>query len=267
MELQLRLDLGSLATQKLMMGNDPALVGRVHDAIGHIAAATRANWQVAVHKAKLWSGEREAYADSITWKYTGPMKAEVATDYKNAFQIENGRPAYDMKRMLDTSLKVRTTKGGKRYLIIPFRHNTPGHTAHASSMPDHVYAAAKNLVGSAVKGIGTRLSGTGAMDPKTRNPLTVPQAQYAWGGRLGAGAMGPNPKGKSDRFAGMVRMLEQSGKGKPKSVYLTFRVMMEGSAGWVIAARPGMGIADKVTQEMQATAASEIRAAAAGVVG
>lgn len=241
-------------------------LARLHSAVQNVAINTAAEWQTAVHKAKLWSGEREAYAASISWKMTGDLSAEVSADYRYAQQIEQGRPARDLKRMLDTSMKVRTSKTGKRYLIIPFRHNTTGYNAHAPDMPDHVYRQAKKLKPSSVTGMGSRLSGTGAHDIHNQQPIRVPQAKYLWGGRLGAGSMGPNPKGKVDRYAGMVRFLDTSTKGQKKSVYMTFRVMVEGSPGWVIKPQPGLHIAQDVADKMRPHAQEEFLAAIKGEI-
>lgn len=224
------------------------------EAVGAVAQQTAVNWMAAVQDAKLWVNEKDAYAASIQTKMTGAYSALVWSDYKLAEEIENGRPPRDLKRMLNTSLKVRTTKSGSRYLIIPFRHSTPGQNATGPSMPDHVYAAAKKLKPSHVTGMTERLSGTGAMDVKTRQFLTVPQRTYQWGGRLAPGSMGPNPKGKSDRFAVMVRFNDPKKKGPKYSAYMTFRVMSEKSSGWIIPAKPGLKIAHGVVREMQPVA-------------
>lgn len=261
-EIALRVNLSQLATSSPIING--AVLARLSEAVKHVSAKTATVWQTSVHKAKLWSGERSRYADSIGWRMTGTLSAEVYATYNQAQGIETGRPGRDLKAMLHTSMKVRTTKGGKRYLIIPFRHNTPGNNAHAHDMPQHVYDAAKKLKASKVTGMGSRASGTGAMDVKTRKPVHVAQATYLWGGRLPAGSMGPNPKGKVDRYAGMVRMEETSGKAK-KSTFLTFRIMMEGSSGWVTKPQPGLYIAKEVTDQMRPDAIEEFKNAVAGV--
>jgi hypothetical protein len=211
----------------------------------------RQRWQEAALRAPLWEGERAAYAASITTRMTGPYAGEIVSDYKYVEDIETGRPAYDMKRMLNTSMKVRVSKKGKRYLIIPIRHNTPGSTAHAPAMPKNVYAAARQLAPSRITGHGRRLSGTGAYHIPSRSPYTVRSRQYAWGGRLEAGHDRKLLPGKKDRYAGMVRFA--AGKG---STYLTFRVMVEGSSGWVKRPKPGLHIAKAVAQSLERDAAS-----------
>jgi len=62
----------------------------MHQTVKAIAQQTAADWQHAVYKAKLWSGEKDAYAQSITWKMTGDFSAWVSTDYKHAAEIETG---------------------------------------------------------------------------------------------------------------------------------------------------------------------------------
>lgn len=235
----------------------------------NLSAAVRATvetgeerWRQAVQSAPLWSGEAQAYSASIKGVITGAFSGEISSNYKYVEDIESGRPAYDMKRMLDTSMKVRISKQGYRYLIIPFRHNTPGNSAHANAMPKAVYAQARQLAPSRVTGHGTRLSGTGAWDIKTKAPAEVRQRAYKWGDRLAAGtARKLQPHHKSDPYAGMVKMNTTTPGGKTSSSYLSFRVMSERSGGWIIPARPGLWIAKAVAESLQRTAEAEFPAA------
>lgn len=247
----------------------------VNQAVYAIAKQTAANWQEAVMRAKLWSGEKDAYANSIKFTMTGDFTAMVESNYKHASEIETGRPARDLKKMLDTSLKVRRTKDGTRFLIIPFRHNV-------TAMPPHVQGAAAGLEASKIVAQGQRRSGelTGfkvgigmvpfsekrqrqnpfASSIATHSPVTVTKNSYAWGGRLLPGSMGPNKPGKTDRFAGMVRF-DTSTPGAPRSSYMTFRVMSERSSGWIVPAQPGQYIVKKVVDDMQPKAEAVLQEA------
>lgn len=256
----------------------------VHQAVKAVTFQTAENWKTAVYKAKLWSGEKDAYAASIKAEMTGDFSGLVSADYKHAVAIETGRPPRDLKEMLNTSLKVRRTLDGRRFLVIPFRHNTPGNTAHASSMPDHVYEQAKLLQPSKIvkqtqrlSGEVTRISPAYGMertrsqprflsDISTRKAMLVNKNAYAWGQRMLPGSMGPNPKGKVDRYAGMVRFDTSSG-GQKSSAFMTFRIMMEGSKGWVVPAQPGQFIARKVAQDMQPLAEQAFQAAIKATTG
>jgi hypothetical protein len=252
-EFRISVDLRSIpaAGQYVMARALPLL----RQAVTAVAQQTRANWMEAVQRAKLWSGEKDAYAGSIKWEMTGELEALVWTDYKYAEEIENGRPAKDLKTMLNTSLKVRTSKKGKRYLIIPMRHGTPG--SNANPMPQGVYAIASQLSPSRIVGQGTRPSGTGAFDFKTRQPIQVPRNIYAWGGRLvGAAAAGGNKNHER-----MYRFDTTTPGGKRYSSYLTFRTMMEGSPGWIIGPRPGLHIVRTVVDEMKPLAEKAFEAA------
>jgi hypothetical protein len=254
MKYDVRIDLGALL-DGVGSAIDAAVLPTVHQAIKAVAAETAYRWKDSVAKASLWAGEKQPYMDSIRWLMVGDFSAVVSTDYDLASDIETGRPPRDMKRMLDTSMKVRTVEhgknAGKRYLIIPFRHNTPGHVAMAQAMPSEVYKKARMLDASTVTGMGSRLSGTGAMSMKTKAPITVPQRSYKWGDRLPPGA-GAKLKDyhSHDRYAGMVRFNTSAGKGKSSS-YLTFRVMMEGSPGWIIPAKSGLYLAKAVRDQME----------------
>lgn len=259
-EYKISVDLGPLfaANGDIAQSIFP-LVGQ---AVRAVAEEGAFRWKSAVMKAKLWpEGEKAPYVESIKWQMVGPMTAEITTDFKLAGEIETGRPARDMKKMLQTSKKVRAASGGphkgQRYLIIPFRHNTPsgsGEGAYAPQMPADIYLKAKVLAPSKILPPGTiksaqRLSASGHM---------VAQHSYQWGGRLPAG-LAPKlaPHHKSDPYAGMVRFNTSVGKTK-SSAYLTFRVMGEWSQGWVVKARPGLYLAKGVAEGLQPVLESAI---------
>lgn len=271
MELRLSIEVPSLSQARMILRRETFPL--LEQAVRAVATQTAANWIEAVQRAKLWSGEKDAYASSIQWKMTGDFEAEVWTDYKHAQDIETGRPPRDLKAMLNTSTKVRRTKDGTRFLVIPFRHSTPGNSAHGNDMPQHVYNQARMLAPSRIVGQGQRRAGelTGfamgfGMVPYsekrqrrspylkstgTRADVMVTKNVYSWGGRLVAGSMGPNPKGRTDRFAGMYRFDSTTPGGKRSSVYMTFRIMSEKSSGWIVPAQPGQNIARQVIDAMR----------------
>lgn len=249
-EFKISVDLSGIAAAGGII--DQQVLPLLSQAVRVVAQQTAINWQEAVQRAKLWSGEKDAYSASITMKMTGPFSALVWSDYKYAEEIETGRPPRDLKIMLNTSLKVRTSKKGKRYLFIPFRHNTPGNDALAPAMPPDVYAMAKDMTPSSIIGQTQRLSGTGAYDMKTQQRLTVPANLYRWGGSLPAG-LAPKLKSshRADPYAGMYKFNTTTPGGATSSAFLTFRTMMEGSPGWIVPAQPGLYLAKKVADEMQ----------------
>jgi hypothetical protein len=166
--------------------------------------------------------------------------------------------------MLDTSEKVRRTKSGKRFLVIPFRHTV-------GSMPAGVRSQATKMSMSRVMaesqrpaGEITNLSPKSGMhaskkqsaylsNPVTKSHAMVASRSYQWGSRLTGAALkkGGADAATSKRMAGMVRMNTSTPGGAKSSAYMTFRIMMEGSQGWIIPAQPGQFIAKKVSDAMQ----------------
>jgi hypothetical protein len=227
-----------------------AIEAAADQALHDLATEAGKKWARAIYDAAgLDGGTRYDYAKTLHVDRTGWLNYTVTADYPKAGRIEEGTPGRDLKRMLQTSNKARQGKKG-RYLIIPFRHNTPGQTAHARAMPPDIYArlTQKDAAGrdtfqvSRVLNTGTRISATGQ---------TVPQAKYQWGGRLPAGLAPLAPHHRSDPFAGLVRMDTSTSKSR-SSAYLTFRCMSESQHGkWLIPARTGLHIVRDVTAEIQ----------------
>lgn len=249
-EFRIAVDLSAVIEEAGNVVNERVLP-LLSKAVRDLAEQTASNWAEAVQRAKLWSGERDAYVASIQWKETGPFSALVWSDYKHAEEIEKGRPARDLKEYLNTSHKVRLAGDGKRYLIIPFRHNTPGNGALARAMPKSVYAIAKTLTFSRDIGKRQRVSGLQASDIRTRGPLMVTRTKYLWGESLPDGhGRRLRAHHRTDQYAGMYRFQTTTPGGKTSSEYLTFRVMKEGQQGWIIPPKAGLHLAENVAREM-----------------
>lgn len=240
----------------------------LNQAVRAVAQQTAADWQKEVQQAKLWSGEKDNYAQSITWRMTGDFSAVVEAGYKHAAAIETGRPAYDMKQMLGTSTKVRRTESGKRFLVIPMRQNVKKLQAAG------LYGAAKVLEASIITGQTTRAAGEVThlspkagmskaskqtpflSDPRTRSEAKVAQNIYAWGQKLSRTDAGQH------KWAQNLYKFDTSTPGGGKSsAYMTFRIMMEGQSGWILPAQPGQHLAKKVTDAMRPKAQAAFAAA------
>lgn len=256
MNLKISFDLGSLLDVKAIVNKQ--VFPLLNQAVRAVAQQTAAEWQQEVYQAKLWVGEKDAYAQSITWRMTGDFTAVVEATYKHAQAIETGRPAYDLKQMLNTSTKVRRTEDGRRFLVIPLRHNVSKLQAAG------LYGAAKALEASAVIGQGQRPSGEVTyLSPKsgmskspkqspflsslkTKGAMMVPQNNYAWGQKLSRADAGEHKWAQN-----LYRFNTSTPGGASSSAYLTFRVMIEGQTGWIKKAQPGQYLAKKVTDKMQ----------------
>jgi hypothetical protein len=250
-----------------------AVFPMMSQAVRAIAAHGAADWKARVMKAKLWSVEKDAYAKSINWKMTGDFSARIESDYKYAADIETGRPARDLKDMLNTSTKVRRTEDGRRFLIIPFRHNTPG---AKGGMPGSVHLLASAMAPSKIVSTGKRQSGEVVRlspnfgmskgrpnanylsNTSTKAANLVTSRNYAWGGRLTAAAL-KNAGADAEmtrRYSGMVKMQTSTPGGAKSSAYMTFRVMMEGSKGWIVPAKSGLFLAQKTANDLQPKASA-----------
>jgi hypothetical protein len=256
----------SFDAASLIKGLHLQLETAITQAVQTTALTAQAAWkQTVLQTPGLWQPIKERYADSIRVEYDASgMGARIYSDDPMATPIENGIPARDMKRILDTSLKTRVAKNGKhagqRYLIIPFRHNTPGNTALAGSMPQAVYSQAKELTKSSVTRLSFRKNQLGVMGftgAQAGSKLLVRSREYKWGDRLSGVDI---PK----RFKGMYRFNTSSG-GQNSSAYLTFRVMGEWSSGWVIKAQPGRFIVNAISEQAREMLKTEVTAAIASV--
>lgn len=172
--------------------------------------------------------------------------------------LEDGVGGFDMKKMLQTSDKVKISKDGKRYIVIPFRHGIPG-TVGFRSMPKEIYTEAKSLRHSITSGtfregsIRFALTKNDADLLKSHNVTKVIRNVYQWGDRL-KDVDWPLEKAhhKASIYEGMVRFQNNPNVNREKfstgkfvlnehqstdfhgdhSSYFTFRIMHEDSTGW-----------------------------------
>ena len=177
-----------------------------------------------------------------------PYSGSIINSAPHASYIEEGTQPHDMKRALFTSPKVKISKKGKRYLIIPFRHGTPSAGSHEGgvganramlqTMPKSIYAQAKAMA------LGQQLRGTKDYGRRTqiaqRNPKDLSQLQirknpYTW---------------KSGQYEGMTKVRSHPTAGGHH--YMTFRIMHEDSQGWWHPGTPPLKLAENTAKEMEA---------------
>lgn len=234
-------------------------------AVKMIASAAHGQWLSYAQGAPLPGGRSMtprsgAYLKSIQLRQIDALHWEIFSDAPYASAIESGTGPYDLKRMLQTSDRVRRTKSGKRYLIIPFRWGTGTGSGQGVSfgrqvMPAQIHQIVSQLTPSRITGMGQRESGNhpGRM---------VPQASYHWGGRLAFSEALNAGIGQqmARRTAGMVRF---DNPGGGHSQYLTFRVMSEDSPGWIRPAQPGFYPAKSAVDTLRPVAEKAFAAALA----
>jgi hypothetical protein len=233
-----------------------ALANRVHQ-----------RWLNAIQNAKLSDAEKHDYANTLTVTRVNSCDYLVSSDYRKAVEIETGRPLRDLKQMLQTSLKTRRTKDGRKYLCIPFRHGTPKTTV-LTPMPKAIYDDYASKMGpSIVQRMSTRLSATGHTVPQSVTLWDKKGNEFTTGkGRnkkthlsIGALPAGLAPKlaphHATDIYAGMRKVLDAP--SDKAAGYLTWRRMIEGQTGWIVPAKPGLflvqGMIDNMHQDESKT--------------
>jgi hypothetical protein len=219
------------------------------------------------------SGE---YLRSINQRKTGDFSGVVETFLPRADTIEKGAPARDMHDLLASSLKVRiSSKTGKRYLIIPFRHSPNANNVMRDNfMPAAVHDWWKTATPSSVRSgyerrpVHSNL--VGALKPENAvyrlkgGLLTVPQRRYDWGDRLTADHLRAMKMNESQvrRMQGMYNFRRPGKKGgAAHSQYITFRTMVEGSPGWRVPAREGYWPAKTTANMLQPVAEERFKRA------
>jgi hypothetical protein len=243
----------------------------VNIAVRLTANEIRESWQEQIYRlAPPYC--RDAAVDSIVNRDTGPFSNEISSNHAAVVGIETGFPSRDLKQMLQTSSKTRAFKNGKKYLIIPIRHNTPGHDAHAQDMPKAIHDQAKKMGPSKITGKFLDVNAHGDVEMRQRyqwdkagDPFKSSKKTLLSIGALPAGlAPKLQTRHKTDPYAGMRRMDTSSGKQK-SSAYLTFRIMHEDSTGWIIPAKPSHPIVHDIAQQGQRALEDRISNALRGI--
>jgi hypothetical protein len=229
----------------------------------------------------------QGITDGVKYPFNSdPLHLVIENKAKHAYYLEHGVKPFDLKKMLETSTKVRVAKDGSRYLIIPFRHGSPG-SVGLRAMPEHIYDEAKglrhsvitNTVKEGVQQRGTKLEKyippvkgvkyySDAQSMKVNNPQKVKRNTYVWGERL--------TDTNDNRYEGMVRfqknvnlvretivqntpigkftinkMVNRTDNNTTYSHYYNFRVMSETSNGWQHPGIDAMNLAKNTQEEAE----------------
>ena len=186
-----------------------------------------------------------------------------------AYWLEHGYDPYDMKKMLETSSKVRISKQGHKYLVIPFRHGNP-ESKSFKPMPVEVYEIASDMTHSRITGTKREGIQQGAKDYrqgqllKQYNQNKVKRNIYSWGQSLtGMPAEYKNYEGmyrfqsnpNKNRNFDMGKFTNPTSGGQNYSTYITFRVMSDNpkaEAEWMNKGLKPMNIlGDTIARESQ----------------
>jgi hypothetical protein len=227
-----------------------------------------AEWSEVAQEHSATGFYRSNLAFSRMYPYRGnELAAAVANTAPYAKVLEDGHGGYHLPSHIKwgESARAKTTKDGRRYLTIPFRHFTPGAAAGglstrrmAAMMPQDVYRDALTaLRGERTKRAqaalgrlaqaGTRLSRPYGHHARTdaRFPPALLQRAIKQEGK-------PGYTWRSRTYEGLRRYEQRNPlTGSKSSTYLTFRTLTEDSVGWYIPPHPGYQFAARTVERVR----------------
>ena len=158
-----------------------------------------------------------------------------------AVYLERGVKTYDMKETHPKGKRSRVSKEGVPYLIIPFRHGTPG-SKYYSEMPEQIYKKIRDAIKRGEVMLSQRAKGA-KRSPNYQGEL-IPRAQYNWGTRISGTGL--------EQLEGLI-VADVSTPKSRRSTYMTFRVISANSPAhkWIVKARPAMNITKHVATNTQ----------------
>ena len=246
-EVSFEIDLSVLANlSRLMESIRPGLAAIVRDT----GSLTVAQWTREASLAlKNPSTYIQKIEDGLEYPFDGdPLHLVIVNRHAAAAFFEEGYDAFDMKKMLSTSAKVKTGKDGKRYLHIPFQHSEQSlQKAGIDPKEYRTLAASKMIAGASSKTKwGERLTDMGNLG-KQRKFFSVSTGKLArfdnkgtdTGSKLGT----VDYTWKASPFENVSRFEDRGGQ---TSHYSSFRTISENSdpAAWIHPGLRAMRIAE-----------------------
>jgi len=244
-----------------------------------------ATWMTlaAEHRA---SGDYATRFMRREYPYGNDLTGAVMNDAPHAQVLEDGHGGFHMPSAVDWGAALargtaKVTKDGRRYLIVPFRHYTPGSEGVGSGraramMPTPVYRDAMtalrgDMTRPAARDAAQRLreANRGLSRPYATmagNPGTPPRTS-ALLARLAQASLKregqPGYTWRAGKYEGMTRR-EQTNPttGRSSGVFMTFRVMTEDSLGWFMPPQPGYHFAEKTVAAVKEQLVAIVGAAA-----
>lgn len=262
-------------------------------AVRHVGETLQQEW-VRLASGEFVNRSSGAYvngirgAESLSYPYEGnPLAVGVFNVARHAAAIEYGHAAFNLAERIrwGRTSKSRLSKGGRWYIVVPFRHYTKGRVGEgatpgreARAMPTAIHEIVKRMdfgerltfdmgrlsrgrwaaamshkgreVG-AMRGVGPSgarlVSPTSARAQAFGEPTT--RSSRSFGAHLLAAATGraPGPPALHHQSS-MYEGMVKSGSPRHEQ-YMTFRVITQGSQWW-IPAQTGAHVAERVATTM-----------------
>jgi hypothetical protein len=206
---------------------------------------------------------------AFSWIYPwagNEMATAVANIAPYAHVLEDGHDGYHLPEKIDWgAAEARGTahrsKKGTRYILVPFRHSTPGAASggitsgRASTMmrPEVYRAALTALRGDRKRkeaiAARKRLDAAG---PWMSRAYSLPAYPAALRARAEAQEGQPGYTWRASKYEGLTRKEQVNPHtGTTSGVYMTFRAVTEDSVGWFIPPAPGYHFAAQTAEAIK----------------
>ena len=234
-----------------------ALPGRgdIKKVLQALGASARQEW-ITLASDEFLSTSRD-YIQGISDPEVGTSSVTIQLLGTLPNMLEQGWPKTDMRTTVLKSPHVRTSKAGDKYMVIPFRHGTPGTTGRnvGPAMPRAIHNVARGLApttrnpGGGTTPKGEQLSDKIKMSKRAQKILSTKAKPWHSG----------------SIYTGMIRKMGQGATGKAKGAaptqqpqYQTFRTISDNPKtdprSWIHPGIRARKLASKVQDHIQQVA-------------
>lgn len=218
------------------------LEAELNQAVKDLSNAAYASMVSQVQNMGMDPKNRQDYLRGLQFTQIGNNEYMIYLEGDWANKLEDGFSSYSIKEQLLRSQKrvqvgqragekwVRESKDGKKYAAVPFEHKP--YAAKAGDLASEI----KKMNAMNRQGQKQRITKTFKDD--FGNPIA---------GKVATAIM---EEGSPENLAGLTKYQYVSDKGKVSSIYMTFRIVHEDSAGWNHPGFPGYKFFEEAEKEI-----------------
>lgn len=259
-EIKFEIDLAPLVNigQLLSPEREGQLVQAIQGAVRDTGDALVGNWtREAMNALKTYGGYTQAITEGTEYPFEDdPLHFVVTNRHKAVRFLEDGIQAFDMKKMLQTSAKVKTSKDGKRYMSIPFEHSRESlikagiDPEEFGNLAGSERTARLNVSEPNAYRWGERLQDMGNLGKRRKYFIANPSLRALAAGRKWGSRGLVSYEWKSSPFENVYRFKDTQGK---TSGYVSFRTISENSDenAWIHPGIRAMHIAEKAVADVK----------------
>lgn len=223
-------------------GTYPKAITQAMNASVNLVAET---WRSYLVKRQFPGGDLlkkpySRHAQKIRTKVENGGSGKAYIEDSHSEWMEKGAKSWDMKDTHPYGKKSRMGKPDKKtgvsypYLIVPFRHQTPG--TSFNPMNDQVYSMLRGLIDKG-KFMPSRVEQTQHHTEPNFKGENIWRASYKWGSRLSG------LSSEFEKYEGLVHFQQKSDAGgNLNSSYMTFRIISAkpSAKSWIVPEKPAV---------------------------